>query len=166
LGELVAVVGSEVEGLVAGCDLERNDVPEVDGNEIDGEDVELAGQVMDASLANDVAGVRAIAAEGGGLDLDAHVVSVVLDSDVVAGGVSVRTGDAHAASGGASHETELGPLTTLFAACDGTSILVLHVIHPWVAKKKRGLEAAPDLTVIFIISIRNGEVRHVCQEYI
>jgi hypothetical protein len=42
LGEFVAVVGSQVERFVAGGDLERDDVPEIDGNKIDGEDVELA----------------------------------------------------------------------------------------------------------------------------
>jgi hypothetical protein len=67
LGELVAVVRSEVERLVADGDLEGNDVPEVYGNEIDGEDVEFAGRVVDAGLADDVASVRTLAAEGGGL---------------------------------------------------------------------------------------------------
>jgi hypothetical protein len=60
----------------------------------------------------------------------------MLDADVVAGGVSVRAGDAHAAGGSAGHETELSPLAALFAAGDGTSAFAFHVITPGSRKRK------------------------------
>src|SRR5262249_940503 len=109
--EFVAFARGEVEGFVAGYDVEGNDVPDVDGHEIDGEEVELVGCVAVASGADDVAGVGAFAAEGGALDLDAKEAAAVFDGDGVAGGVSVRAGDGEAAVGGAGHEAELGPFS-------------------------------------------------------
>jgi len=122
VSEFVAAVGSQVERLVARGNLERNDVPEIDRDKINGEDIQLATDVSNAGLADDVAGVGSGALEGGGFDLHAEVAPVVLDANVVAGGVAVRASDAETAGGGSCHKTKLCPLAALLASSNGTPV--------------------------------------------
>ena len=92
---------------------EGNDVPDLDGNDVGGDEVEHAFAVRD-SVGVDVTFVGAggvVAASG--FDLHAQEISVVLDSDVVGRGVSPRTDDGEALLGGAGHEQKLGPLAAL-----------------------------------------------------
>jgi len=108
----------------------------------------LPSRVVDASLADDVAGVRSVALEGGGLDLHADITSIVFDANVVAGGVAVWTSYAEAAAGGAGHETQLGPFAALFTTFDRTPSLALHVftlvfpIWIWTCRWKRATKKA------------------------
>jgi hypothetical protein len=122
LGEFVSVVGSQVQGLVIGSDLERDYVPEVDGNQIDGENIELAEHITDTGFTDDVASVRSVALEASGFDLHAEVASVVLNANVVAGGIAMRASDAQATRRGASHKAEFGPLAALLASSDGAPV--------------------------------------------
>jgi hypothetical protein len=71
----------------------------------------------------------------------------VLDTDVVAGGVSVRTRDAHAASSGARHETKLGPFAALLASCDGT---------PVAFGRNRSTHVSPQIFAIDLESVGGG----------
>ena len=61
----------------------------------------------------------------GGFYLHAQEMTLVLDGEVVARGVSVRLGDAQSVGGGAGHETHLCPLTALFAVLD-IDTLICH----------------------------------------
>ena len=115
---LAASAGAQVEGAGAASeDGIRDDVPGVERDEVDGEEVEGAGRVGGASGAHDVEAELASAAlVERGFDLDAEEASVVFDGDVVEGGVAVGFGDAESFAGGAGHETKLGPLPALFTA--------------------------------------------------
>ena len=62
----------------------------------------------------DVEAVGAVASSvEGGFYLDAFVVAVVLDADVVAA-LAEGAGDQEAFAGGAGHEGEFGPVAALF----------------------------------------------------
>lgn len=93
------------------------DIPDVFGDDVDGEEVDLvAGVTLAAGLDSD--DVSAVLAGDGGFDLDAEKMSAALDSDVVAGGVSPGLGDVESALGDAGHEIEFGPLAAMFGVFD------------------------------------------------
>ncbi len=106
-------------------DTVREDVPEVLGNDVGGDEVDLAVERM-----RDVTGLRRASGLGkmtaidaahdahGGFDQDAQSASVVLDHEVVRSGVSPGLGDHDALLGGASHEEKLDPFAASFAVTD------------------------------------------------
>jgi hypothetical protein len=94
------------------------DVPDVFGDDVDGEEVDLAAGVGALAAGLDSDDVSAALASCGGLDLDAEEMAVAFDGDVVAGGVSPRLGDVEAALGDAGHEDEFGPLAAMFWVFD------------------------------------------------
>ena len=99
-----------------------DDVPDVEGDDVGGDEIELVAAVGD-SVGGDVAFVGVAALVFGGLDLDADEASFVLDGEVVGGGVSPRAGDAEALLGGAGHKEKLGPLAALFGVADIDSLI-------------------------------------------
>ena len=109
---MLAVGGEEDVGLGVGGG-EEEDVEGVGGDDVGGEEVDLGGGVGDAVVV-EVAFVRVAAVVYGAFHLNAEEVSVVVDGEVVGGGVSPGLGDADAEFGGAGHETEFGPLSAGF----------------------------------------------------
>jgi len=103
-------VGREDEAGASASGGERNDVPNVGLDDVDGEEVNAVAGVGNVA-GGDVAFVGAAAPVVGALYLDAEEVSVVLDGKVVGGGFSPGLGDAEAVLGGASHEAQFGPFT-------------------------------------------------------
>jgi hypothetical protein len=98
--------------------LAGEDVPDVFGDDVDGEEVDLMAGVVLAAAGFDGADVSAVLAGDGGFDLDAEEVSVALDGDVVTGGVSPGLGDVEAALGDAGHEIQFGPFAAMFGVFD------------------------------------------------
>ena len=64
--------------------LDGNDVPDVPGNDISGNEIDLILGVRLMAGGAEVAGVGVVLLRFGGFDLDAQEVSVVLDGEVVA----------------------------------------------------------------------------------
>lgn len=121
---------------------EGDDVPDLLGNNIRGDEVEQAGAVRD-SIGVDVAliGTGAVAALGG-LNLHAQDGGAWVGafgtgflwvgifwtekSDVVRGGVSPGTEDGESVFGGAGHEEKLGPFAALLVVIDDVGGVVWH----------------------------------------
>jgi len=106
----LGTVGREDEAGASASGGERNDVPDVGLDDVDGEEVEAVGGVGDVA-GGYVAFVGAAAPVVGAFDLDAEEVSVVLDGEVVGGGLSPGLSDAKAVLGGTGHEAQFGPFT-------------------------------------------------------
>ena len=86
-----------------------NDVPEILWQDVNHEKIEgVFGIGPMASL--DGAGITAAVKKLSGLDLDAPEAAVVLDNEVILGGVSPRLGYVKAVFCGGGHETQLNPL--------------------------------------------------------
>jgi hypothetical protein len=116
---LGGAAGSEEEvAAEADDDLGGEDVPDVFGDDVHGEEVDLVAGVVLAAAGFDGDDVSAVLAGDGGFDLDTEKVSAALDSDVVAGGVSPGLGDVESALGDAGHEIEFGPLAAMFGVFD------------------------------------------------
>jgi hypothetical protein len=114
-----AVRGEEDVGLaVGGADGE--DIPGVGGDDVGGDEVDVAWRVGDA-VGIEVAFVGVAAMEDGALDLDAAEATAVVGGEVVRGGVSPGLGDAETEFGSAGHEAEFGPLAARFGVADGHS---------------------------------------------
>ncbi len=104
---------------------EGDDVPELGGNDISGDEVEVMESVGNAVRINVAfVGAGAVAASSG-LDLNAEEVGALAafvgggflrsdQADVVRGGVSPGTDDGETEFGGAGHEEELGPFALKF----------------------------------------------------
>lgn|SRR5258707_12787559 len=98
-----AVLGEDHSGL-AEESADGEDVPNVVGDDVDGEVVDLVCGV--GTLMEGIEGT-AVGHSGPairGLDLDAQESSVMLEADVVAGRVSPGFGNVESAPGGAGHE--------------------------------------------------------------
>ncbi len=101
-----------------------DDVPDVGGNAVDGEEVEVfalvssIGAVHVVEAGDEVSGLQVAGLEVGGFDLDAHEVSADFEDGVVLGGVAERLGDLVAEFHGFGHETKFGPLASLFVVGD------------------------------------------------
>ena len=116
---LARAAGVEEEVAAEGDDdFGGEDVPDVFGDNVDGEEVDLVAGVVLAAAGFDGADVSAVLAGDGGFDLDAEEVSVALDGDVVTGGVSPGLGDVEAAFGDAGHEIQFGPFAAMFGVFD------------------------------------------------
>ena len=94
------------------------DVPDIFGDDVDGEEIDLVSGVELAAAGFEAADVSAVEAGDGGFDLDAEEVAVAFDGAVVAGGVSPGFGDVEAALGDAGHEDEFGPFAAMFGVFD------------------------------------------------
>lgn len=97
--ELVEFVsGTDADGVFAGGYGGRNDVPEINGNAIDGEVIEVGGLVaavgaVDVEEAGDeVSGLEVAGFVKSGFDLDADEASSEIDDHVVLGGVAQGLG--------------------------------------------------------------------------
>jgi len=108
--------GQEDFGLSMGGG-QGDDVPDGDGDQVGGDEVEL-GEAVGDSVGVDVALEGGGALAAGGFDLDAKESSVAFDGNIVGGGVSPGTGDGEALFGGAGHEEKLGPFAALFGVGD------------------------------------------------
>ena len=97
---------------------EGEDVPDVGGDDVGGEEVDLRGGVGGAVVVEAAAVGLFLAALQGALDLDAEEVAEVVDGEVVGSGVSPGLGENEAELGGALHETEFGPLSAEFGELD------------------------------------------------
>jgi hypothetical protein len=105
------------------------DVPDIEWDYVEGQKVEVGCHV---GAHRDMAHVRHVSAllmmrlpgarlAHGGLDLHADKASFEFDDYVVGGGVSPRAGEFEAQLGGFGHETEFGPLPSLFRFLDTTA---------------------------------------------
>ena len=96
----------------------RDDVPDVQGDDVGGEEVEVSSFIAAAGGA-DVAFVASFgAAVAGGFDLDADEAAVGFDDRVVTGGVSPGMENLEAVFGGGGDELEFGPFATALAVLD------------------------------------------------
>jgi len=124
---LARAAGVEVEvSAERNDDLGGEDVPDVFGDDVDGEEIHLLAGVVLAAAGSDGADVSAVLAGDGGFDLDAEEISAALDGDVVAGRVSPGLGDVEAALGDAGHEVEFGPLAAMFGIFDDDAAAVVR----------------------------------------
>lgn len=129
----MALVGVEVDGKAGAAHVgDRDDVPDIFRDDVEGEEVDLGGEVgasrrlAGGSAGDGVAEVGAGSAawfhgreHDGGLDLHPLEASAVLDDEVVAGGVAPGLGDGESVMGGAGHELQLDPLAAFFGMDDG-----------------------------------------------
>lgn len=114
---MLAAGGEEEVAAEDGDDFGGEDIPDIFGDDVDGEEVDLvAGVVRAAGL--DCDDVSAALAGCGGLDLDAEETAVALRGDVVAGGVSPGLGGAESSLDDSGHEDEFGPLAAMFGVFD------------------------------------------------
>ena len=148
------LAGTEHELLAFGLedDAGRNDVPGVFGDDVGGEEIDVAGGVARAILVGAEGALIAVAqAVAGGFDLDAEIAASVLDADIVGGGVSPRFGDLETVTDGLRHELEFDPLAAHFEILEAFALCHVPLFRP---KKRRSPWAAPDfLLSISIISI-------------
>jgi len=121
------VGGEEDVGLGVGGG-EGEDVEDVGGDDVGGEEVDLGGAVGGAVVV-EVAFVGVAALEDGAFHLYAQKVSVVVpsvavcslragDDEVVGGAVSAGAGEDESAFGGAELEAEFGPFSAAFGVRD------------------------------------------------
>ena len=114
-----------------------DDEPDVDGNDVSGDEVEPVGAVGYAVRVY-VAFVALVVLAAGALNLDTKDASVALDHEVVGGGVSPGLGDHEAVLGGTGHEAHFGPLAAQFAVFDLAALVeVFHIVEA-ATNKKRG----------------------------
>ena len=131
-------MGREEELGLSVSGVEGNDVPDLDGNDVSCDEVEVVNAVRDA-VGIDVAfvGAGAVVASRG-LDLNAEEVRALAtfvvqgfpgqdQANVVRRGVSPGTEDGEAALGGAGHEKKLGPLAALFEVAKDIGTVVWHL---------------------------------------
>ena len=121
--------GEEDVGLGVGGG-EGEDVEDVGGDDVGGEEVDLVGGVGDAVVV-EVAFVGVAAVEDGAFDLDAEEVAVVVDGEVVGGAVSAGPGEDEAEFGGAELETEFGPLSASLGWWMYWPLLRFCMVIPW-----------------------------------
>ena len=91
-------------------------VPEVFGDDVGGEEVDLGEGVVFflVVVGFELAEVSGAGAGGGGFDLDAEEVGTVFDADVVGAGVSPGFGHFESMLHGGGHEAEFDPFAALF----------------------------------------------------
>jgi hypothetical protein len=113
----IAVGGEEDIGLGVGGG-EGEDVPDVGGDDVGGEEVDLGGSVGDAVVVEAAAVGIFLAALEGAFDLHAEEVAEMVDGEVVGSVVSPGLGEDEAEFGGAEHEAEFGPFAAEFVVRD------------------------------------------------
>src|SRR5579872_4485404 len=125
LGERV-VRGQTNHVLYPAGDFDRDDVPEIGWNDVDGEEVDLGGGVGPARGALNGTGVQLAPPVTGGFDLYAQEAPSGFDDEVVAAAVSPGLDDAEAMLGGAGHEKELRPFSAQLEAAAGGPTFIEH----------------------------------------
>ncbi|MGA7503546.1 MAG: hypothetical protein WBW57_05405, partial [Candidatus Sulfotelmatobacter sp.] len=113
---LLQVRGEDDGGLVVGG-ADGEDIPEVGGDYVGGEEIQLVWRVDDVAGA-DGADVGVAALVEGAFDLDAAEEALVVGGYVVGSGFSPGFGDAESLLDGALHETEFGPLSATLGVRD------------------------------------------------
>ena len=149
-------MGCEEELGLSVSGVEGNDVPDLDGNDVSRDEVEVIDPVRDA-VGIDVAfvGAGAVVASGG-LDLNAEEVRALAtiivqgfpgqdQANVVRRGVSPGTEDGEAALGGAGHKKKLGPLAALFEVAKDIGTVVWHWT-PEIREIKNRTRGCPVMT--------------------
>ena len=116
---------------------EGEDIPGVGGDYVGGYEVDFVGGVG-LAVGVEVAFVGVSAFVGGAFDLDAEEASVVVDGEVVGGGVSPGLAEAESVLGGAGHEAHFCPLSSLFGVRDGE----FGFSHGIVGRKKAARKVA------------------------
>jgi len=114
---IALLAGIQADGSGGGqeCLLRREDVPDLLGNDHDGEEVHFADEVSAGTISPaEVAAVGGAVVMGDGLDLHALEMSAVLDADIIAFGVAPGLEDCEPVLCGIGHETELRPVATAF----------------------------------------------------
>ncbi len=111
-------VGSEEDGGLGVGGGEGEDVPDVGGDDVSGEEVDLRGSVGRAIVVEAAAVGLLLAALQGAFDLDAEEVAEVVDGEVVGGVVAAGLGKDESEFGGAELEAEFGPLSAEFGVLD------------------------------------------------
>ncbi len=112
---VLALVGVKKDGvpgpLYSGS---GNDVPEVFGDDVEGEEIDLVGGIafhLPSRRPRDcVAHVRLARFPGGGFHLHTVEYAVGFHNEIVAGGIAPGFGDGEPVGGGAGHELQLDPL--------------------------------------------------------
>ena len=115
-------VGIETEHGLGSADFYGDDVPDVEGDDVGGDEVDVGFGVDGAAFADGVggAGFVGLGADAfGALDLDAEEVGAVVEDEVVAAGVSPGLGDAESAVGGAGEEGGFGEFSGDFGIFAG-----------------------------------------------
>ena len=111
-------VGIEAEHGLGRADFDRDDVPDVEGDDVGGDEIDVALGVDGATFADGVggAGFVGVGAEAvGALDLDAEEVDLrlrtVVEDEVVALAIAPGLGDGEAALAGLVEECGFGTLS-------------------------------------------------------
>ncbi len=120
--------GEEDVGLVVGSG-EGEDVEDVGGDYVGGDEVDLVGGVGDAVVVDDAAVGVFLAALEGAFYLHPQEVAEVVDGEVVGGAVSAGLGEDEAKFGGAELETEFGPLSAELGVLDVFAVMGHAVIR-------------------------------------
>ena len=108
-------VEAEHGGRLAGADGE--DVPEVEGDDVGDQEIDVAGGIDGAGFADGIsgAGFVGVGAEGGGgLDLDADEAASVVEDEVVALAVAPGFGDAESEGTGFVEESGFAAFAAAF----------------------------------------------------
>jgi len=127
---VAGIAGAHAYRAVAQSDGGGNDVPDVFGNDVDGEELEV-GELVGLAFPRAQRGEEGRAASGtvsgtdtavSGFHLHADEAVAEIDDDVVAGGLAEGFVEVEAVSCGLGHEAELGPLAALFRISDFCAI--------------------------------------------
>lgn len=143
-----------MDGAGGGDFAERDDVPDVLGEDVGSDEIDHARLVALALGGFDEAFIAGVAGAliRRGLDLDAEHASAVFDDEVIGQAVAIRLADAQPVFGGAGEEMNLGPLAPEF----GVTGNVLHVIRAFDAKEE-GPPAKESLLKSYTFSIARRE---------
>jgi hypothetical protein len=120
------------------------DVPEVFGDDVGGEEVYFFdGVAAAAAVGFEGAEVSVAQAVAAGFDLHAEQAASVLEAYVVGGGISPGLGDVEAFAQGLRHELEFDPLAAFFEVAETFALCHVRMCPCFWGKKKARLLAAP-----------------------
>ena len=125
LGERV-VRGQANNILNPARDFDRDDVPGIGWNYIDGEKIYLGGRIGSSCSALNCAGIQLASPVAGGFHLHAEKAASGFDDEVVAAAVSPRLDDAQSVLGGARHEKQFYPFSAQLEAAAGGPTFFEH----------------------------------------
>jgi hypothetical protein len=126
-------VRGEGDGSFAGEAPGGKDIPDIFGEDVDGEVVDLFGSVLGPAKAVQLAEVAGSEPHLGGLYLDAQEAAVEFEDDVIAGRLSPGLGDAEAAAVSEGHEEKLRPLAAALVA--GENLFAWTPNSQWFPRK-------------------------------
>ncbi len=120
-----AVSGADADGVLEGCDIGGNDVPDISGNTVNGQVIEIGwlvtvvGSVDVEKTGDEVAGLQVTRLKVSGLDLNADEMAANVEDDVVRSVVPAGLGGMEAEFEHLGHEEKLGPQAARFVSADG-----------------------------------------------